>query len=203
MWKQGCSTSLLLFQDETRLLKAKSCGNKVAQAQIRWKQACSTSIMLFQEETRLLKPKSGGNKLAQHQLFFSQEETRLLKPKSGGNKLAQHQLCYSKMKQGCSSPNQVKTSLLNISYAFPRVNKVGQAQIRWKQACSTSVMLFQEETRLLEPKSGGNKLAQHQLCYSKRKQGCSSPNQVETSLLNINYAFPRGTRPKVYRCDMK
>merc|ERR1711963_88589 len=119
---------------------------------------------------------------------------RLLKPKSGGNKLAQHQLCFSKRKQGCSSPNQVETSLLNINYAFPRENKVAQAQIRLKQACSTSIMLFQEETTLLKPKSGGNKLAQHQLCFSKRKQRCSSLNQVETSLLNINYAFPRGNK---------
>ena len=81
--------------------------------QIRWKQACSTSIMLFQEETRLLKPKSGGNKLAQHQL------------------------CYSKRKQGCSSPNQVETKLLNINYAFRRWNKVAQGQIMWKQGCSS------------------------------------------------------------------
>merc|ERR1711954_264155 len=123
-----------------------------------------------------------------------QGETRLLKPKSGENKLAQHQLCVSKRKQGCSSPNQVETSLLNINNAFPRGNKVAQAQIRWKQGCSTLIMLFQGETRLLKPKSGGNKLAQHQLCFSKMKQGCSSPNQVETSLLNINYVFPRGNR---------
>merc|ERR1719429_824342 len=141
----------MLFQGEIRLLKPKSGGNMVAQAQIRGKQACSTAIMLFQGETRMLKPKSSGNKLAQHQL------------------------CFSKGKQGCSSPNQVETSLLNINYAFPRGNKVAQAQIRWKQACSTSIMLFRGETRLLKPKSGGNELAQHQLCFSKGKQGCSSP----------------------------
>merc|ERR1712012_1284701 len=102
-------------------------------------------------------------------IMLSQGETRLLKPKSGGNKLAQHQLCYSKRKQGYSSPNQVETSLLNINYAFPRGNKVAQAQIRWKQACSTSIMLSQGKTRLLKPKRGGNKLAQHQLCFSKGK----------------------------------
>ena len=126
--------------------------------QIRWKQACSTSIMLFQEETRLLKPKSGGNKLAQHQL------------------------CFSKGKQGCSSPNQVETSLLNINYAFPRWNKVAQAQIRWKQACSTSSR-FQKWQQ-----GSGNNLAQHHVGFYTWKQGCSSLNHLEISLkliLNI------------------
>ena len=49
--------------------------------------------------------------------------------------------------------NQVETRLLNITYAFVRINKIAQVQKRLKQGRSTSIVLFQSETRLLKSKS--------------------------------------------------
>ena len=54
--------------------------------------------------------------------------------------------------------------------------------------------IFQVEPSVLMSKITGNKDAQHHKDFSKWKQGCVSPNLVETSLLNIRKAFPSGNK---------
>ena len=105
----------------------------------------------------------------------NQVETRLL-----------NHLCFSEMKESCSRSNQVETRLLIINCAFPRWNKVAEVQIRWKQGCSTSIMLFQVKTRLPESKSGWNTVAQQQ---AEKLKSCIIYLILSTISLESHFKF--------------
>ena len=81
--------------------------------------------------------------------------------------------------------------MLNIICAFSSKNNLAKVRIKLKQAGSTLILLKVALYQI-------SLLAQHHWCFSKLKRGCSSPNQVETSLLNITGAVPSWNEAAIF-----